>query len=430
MTLQNNLEELKISIENNSNSDSNNSNNYLWIKHNQYRLEALNKFEYSIWSDIKHGLNISTKLKDITSLKDNINILTKGKTQLNISEYKKMKNEKDHTSELLLNRGITFISFKDFLQNEKYSEEYKKEIAEQIITNIHKKINNKLDYIHQIMTNIQLIIFDKKYLSENKIQIEKIIEGNSYNHLIIIINEESKLELYLKTSINHTQNIPNTSQNIITDFTEIIISKNCDIEIVEQRQLSCEDIIYGKKNMTIEQNSNVNWITIDTDSKLTFIENNAKLIGDNGTIKINNLICGNNSNYTLNNISEHIGTNTKSLMQNKCGLKNSNAIIKGLIKINKNANNSNGYQKSDIMLIDNNSRGISIPELEIHNNDVKCSHGSTITRLDEEKIFYLESRGINKNDAEKLLIDGFYNIILSNITNETLRNEIRIEVLK
>ncbi len=67
---------------------------------------------------------------------------------------------------------------------------------------------------------------------------------------------------------------------------------------------------------------------------------------------------------------------------------------------------------------------------EIHNNNVKCSHGSAITRLDEEKIFYLESRGIDKTDAETLLIEGFYDIILTNIIDEKLREAIRKEALE
>jgi Fe-S cluster assembly protein SufD len=144
---------------------------------------------------------------------------------------------------------------------------------------------------------------------------------------------------------------------------------------------------------------------------------------------MNNIVCGKNSEYYIYNISEHTGKNTQSLILNKEVLHNSKAIVKGLVKINPDANSSSGYQKSDALILDDASRAISVPDLEIHNHDVKCTHGSTITKLDKEKIFYLQSRGILKDDAEKLLVDGFYEQILSKITSEELRNQIREEIL-
>ena len=110
--------------------------------------------------------------------------------------------------------------------------------------------------------------------------------------------------------------------------------------------------------------------------------------------------------------------------------RNSKAIIKGLIKIGPDANSSNGYQKSDVLLLDKTSRAISLPDLKIHNDDVKCSHGSTITRIDAEKIFYLKSRGISSSEAQALIIEGLYDEILLDVNDEELRLKLREEILE
>ena len=64
------------------------------------------------------------------------------------------------------------------------------------------------------------------------------------------------------------------------------------------------------------------------------------------------------------------------------------------------------------------------PELEIYADDVKCSHGATTGELDEEMLFYLRSRGLNKNKAKKILIEGFVNELFYSIENKELKEKL------
>ena len=81
----------------------------------------------------------------------------------------------------------------------------------------------------------------------------------------------------------------------------------------------------------------------------------------------------------------------------------------GLIKVEKNAQNTNSYFRDDVLLLDD---GIaeSLPTLEIEANEVKASHGSTTSRINEEQLFYLQSRGISKLQARQMIIDGFLRV--------------------
>ena len=102
----------------------------------------------------------------------------------------------------------------------------------------------------------------------------------------------------------------------------------------------------------------------------------------------------------------------KSVLENK-----SRSVYQGKIYVDSKAQKTDGYQLSKAILVDETTEFNAKPELEIYADDVKCSHGSTSGNLDENSIFYLMSRGLNYDQAKKLLIDGFINDVIEKITN-------------
>ena len=86
------------------------------------------------------------------------------------------------------------------------------------------------------------------------------------------------------------------------------------------------------------------------------------------------------------------------------------------------AKKTNANQANHNLLLSPNAKINSIPILEIHEDDVKCTHGSTTGQIDEEAIFYLQTRGINRNDAIELIVRGFTDEILNKIKNDNFKN--------
>ena len=115
-----------------------------------------------------------------------------------------------------------------------------------------------------------------------------------------------------------------------------------------------------------------------------------------------------NDSFKLNTIQYHrAGNSVSDLLIKGVFFDESKFIYEGLIRIDKKAQKSNAYQKNQNLVM---SQGVFVdsrPYLEILANDVRCTHVSTTGKLDAEQIYYLESRGIEKKAAEKLLIDGF-----------------------
>ena len=102
-------------------------------------------------------------------------------------------------------------------------------------------------------------------------------------------------------------------------------------------------------------------------------------------------------------------------------LDKSNGTYQGKIYVDKNAQKTNGYQLSKALILSENSEFNSKPELEIYADDVKCSHGSTTGNIDENSIFYLMSRGLTKNQANKMIVKGFLNEAIETITEPEVK---------
>ncbi|MGH9120246.1 MAG: SufB/SufD family protein [Acidimicrobiales bacterium] len=93
----------------------------------------------------------------------------------------------------------------------------------------------------------------------------------------------------------------------------------------------------------------------------------------------------------------------------------SRSVYSGLIRVEKNARGTNAYQTNRNIKLSDDAWAESVPNLEILNNDVRCSHASAVGPVDEEQRFYLESRGVPRAEAERLIVTGFFEDILSEL---------------
>ena len=95
-----------------------------------------------------------------------------------------------------------------------------------------------------------------------------------------------------------------------------------------------------------------------------------------------------------------------------------------MIKIGKGARKSNAYQKNDNILMSKGTWADSRPKLEILANDVRCTHGATVGRLNDLQRYYLKTRGLSESQCSVLMLSGFYRDALQRIEDENLREQL------
>lgn len=106
----------------------------------------------------------------------------------------------------------------------------------------------------------------------------------------------------------------------------------------------------------------------------------------------------------------------KSVLQDR-----SRTVWRGMIQVQPGAQKTDGYQRNDNLMLSDAARSDSIPGLEILADDVRCTHGSTSGRVDEELIFYARSRGFTRAEAIRMIVTGFFQQIFDRITIESVR---------
>ena len=285
------------------------------------------------------------------------------------------------------------------------------------------KSNQILDFNNAFFTPGFEIKVDSNFNVQKPIVIynffSKDFDGNNINNKnYIFLDTNSKVEIYEK--------------NIFEDESYLFFTKNLDIELESNSRLIKYYLNSTNKNKTI-----YNFIRskLKKDSqfeKFNFSHNVSScrdeiisdLNGENSYVSLNNIQhlsqkCFHEIKWEIN----HNEPNTKSSQFVKSALHDESvAAFQGKIFVDSKAQKTDGYQLSRALLLSDNSKFLSKPELEIYADDVKCSHGSSSGSIDDDSIFYLRSRGINEQDAKKMMIEGFLAEVINKIKNNEIRN--------
>ncbi len=106
----------------------------------------------------------------------------------------------------------------------------------------------------------------------------------------------------------------------------------------------------------------------------------------------------------------------------------SRAVYSGTIRVSPGSHGTDSYQANRNLSLSPNARVDTMPNLEIGANDVRCTHGATISQIEEEYIFYLMSRGITRTEAEKLIVDGFFDEVIERVPVESVQRTVRAAI--
>jgi len=247
----------------------------------------------------------------------------------------------------------------------------------------------------------------------NKFSENKIINNKSF----ISLGENSKLSLleYYKAE-DSIKYFNNTIHNYLIQKNAILKKFSTDSNL---------DNSYNYHLTNVKSYSNSIFENFLFSSGSSFIKNeiHCDLLESFSSCFVNALIFLNNQQHhelktNVNHRHEHCKSSqlVKSVLLDK-----SNGTYQGKIYVEKNAQKTNGYQLSKALVLSENSAFNSKPELEIYADDVKCSHGSTTGNLDQNSIFYLMSRGLSKEQANKMLVEGFLNEAIETITEPNIQ---------
>jgi Fe-S cluster assembly protein SufD len=189
---------------------------------------------------------------------------------------------------------------------------------------------------------------------------------------------------------------------------------------------------FTNERALVRRDATLHWIIGGLGSKLTKTFLDAQLVGQGATALLSGVFFADGTQHLdLDTEQNHVAPNARSDLLYKGALKESaRTVWQGMIRVAKDAQKTDGYQANRNLLLSDNARADSIPGLEINADDVRCTHGSTISRVDEEEVFYLMSRGIDRLESEVLLVNAFFTPVLDRIPLTSVRERLKKEIAK
>ena len=205
---------------------------------------------------------------------------------------------------------------------------------------------------------------------------------------------------------------------------ELFLESGSKLEYVSIQNLSRETWHFATHHARVERDAELDWVAGGFGSKKGKVRIQNDLAGEGATSRVTGAYFADGEQHLdYDTFQEHIAPHTTSDFAFKGALRDrSTAVWRGMIRVEPDAQKTNAYQENRNLLLSETAHADSIPGLEIMANDVRCTHGATLGRVDREQLFYLMARGLTRAEAERLIVRGFFQDILDRIDLEPVRD--------
>ena len=212
--------------------------------------------------------------------------------------------------------------------------------------------------------------------------------------------------------------------------TEIVLEENATVDHYRLSREGVGAFHIGTVQVRQARNSRYRSHSVTSGGAMTRVEINAVLDGEGADCQLHGLyVAGGDQHVDHRTAVEHVSPHGTSRQLYKGVLNGrAKAVFNGKILVRKEAQKTDAQQSNKNLMLSRDAEIDSKPQLEILADDVRCSHGTTIGQLEEDELFYLRSRGLNRKLARKLLVHGFAGEILDGITIEPLRDQLTSRV--
>lgn len=242
------------------------------------------------------------------------------------------------------------------------------------------------------------------------------------SHTLIIAEEQSEVTL-----LNDDISLPNGSGGLHNGAVEIFVGPGANVNYYQYQDWDLNRWNFTSEKAQLLRDSTASIVSTNLGGKINKIHQILDLAGAgaDGEMLGIEFIQGNQHAdfYTQQN---HLASNTSSNLLYLGALAGeSRSVWRGNIRVYPEAQKTDGYQANHNLLLNTEARADSIPGLEIEADDVRCTHGSTAGNIEDDYIFYLMSRGLDRNRAKQMIVSGFFEPVLQEIKHEAVQNKMR-----
>lgn len=322
-------------------------------------------------------------------------------------------------AESLRQQGIVFCDLATAIR------EHEAVVKANLMTKAVKPTDGKFAALHAALWNYGAFV----YVPRNKVAdlplhlvIYSSKPGANFGHVLVVIEENAQATIQVDYA-----SAEQPTQSAFIGATELLVGDGANLRYVALQEWNRTTYEFSHQRAIVGRDGQLDWIIGTMGSKLTkaFIE--ADIEGKGGTARVSGFFFADKDQFfDLDTQQNHNAPLSVSDLLFKGAAKDrARTLWQGMIKSLPKMQKIDGYQVCRNLVLSNEARMDSIPGLEIEADDVKCSHAATFGTLEEQLIFYLMSRGIERPMAQLMIIDGFFDELLQRIPFERVRERLQ-----
>ena len=251
--------------------------------------------------------------------------------------------------------------------------------------------------------------------------------GSTFPHTTIVVGDNAKV-----TFVDRFRSESHELPSLCSSVVEVTAGRGATVNYISLQEWGRNVHHFQTQRFTGHRDSTVRSLAVQLGSKFARVQVESVLSGEGSFSEMLGLyFADSDQHFAQRTLQEHAVPNTTSDLLYKGALKEvSRSEYSGLIKVAKGAQGTDAYQANRNIVLSEEAVARSIPQLEIEANEVRCTHGATVAPVEEEHIFYLMSRGIDRITAQKLVVFGFFGDVLDRIRVPELREELAQSIAK
>ncbi|MGI9465855.1 MAG: Fe-S cluster assembly protein SufD [Rubripirellula sp.] len=275
----------------------------------------------------------------------------------------------------------------------------------------------------------QILYVPRGVVLDRPVHIGSILSegGTDTTHTLIILEDGAE------ATVLHESNGASTSAaGLHLGAVELIQKPGSHLRYVNLQEWGHKTYNFAQQKASVDRDATLQWTLAAMGSMLSKVNQTVDLVGPGANSQVNGVMFTEaRQHIAYHTLQHHKAPGCRSDFLYKAAQQDkSRTVWRGMIKVDKDAQKTDGYQRNDNLVLSNTSRADSIPGLEIEADDVRCTHGSTTAKVDEEQIFYARCRGFTRKEATRMIVSGFFQQIFDRISIESVREALAAAIAR
>lgn len=238
------------------------------------------------------------------------------------------------------------------------------------------------------------------------------------SHTLVILEDGASVTL-----LEETASASQETQGLHVGAVELLAGAGARLRYVQLQNWNSQVRHFAHQSGRVGRDGMLQWTVGALGAKLAHIHQDVHLDGRGAHAQVNGATFATDkqllSYYTQQ--THHQPDTTSDLLYKEVLRDKSRVVWRGMIKVDPDAQKTDGYQRNDALMLSADARADAIPGLEIEADDVRCTHGATAGRVDDEQVFYAMCRGLTRYEAMHIIVEGFFAEIYDRIPVELVR---------